>query len=290
MMVEYLDKTCPETAPHKAYTAFRYATPLTEVALEEMKKDGVERAVAFSQFPQWSCTTSGSSLNELWRQVASFGLSDKIKWSLIDRWHSHPAFINALAHRIVEGLEQFDESVRHKVVLLFSAHSLPMRRVNAGDPYPQEVGATVGRVTELLKQMNISNRYVLCWQSKVGPLPWLGPRTQDTMKALHKAGCTHFMAIPVAFTSDHIETLYEIDKEFGEEAAELGAVFKRSPSFNGFPLFGEALGKIAEEHLKGGELCSEQYALNCMGCVNPAECRSIVNPISPYARMKDLGA
>lgn len=288
MMVEYLDKASPATAPHKAYTAFRYATPLTEVALEEMKKDGVERAVAFSQFPQWSCTTTGSSLNELWRQLTSMGMADSIRWSLIDRWHSHPAFITALAHRIQEGLLQFEEPIRHKVVMLFSAHSLPMRRVNAGDPYPQEVGATVGRVMEELKAMGINNRYSLCWQSKVGPLPWLGPRTQDSMKKLYEAGCTHFMAIPVAFTSDHIETLFEIDIEFAEEAHEMGAVFKRSPSFNDMPMFGDALGQIAAEHLSKGELCSDQYALNCMGCVNPAECRSILNPITPYARLKDL--
>jgi len=216
------------------------------------------------------------------------GMSEQIKWSLIDRWHSHPAFIKALAHRIQEGLQQFEESVRHRVVLLFSAHSLPMRRVNAGDPYPQEVGATVGRAIEDLKAMGINNRYALCWQSKVGPLPWLGPRTQDVIKNLHKAGCTHFMAIPVAFTSDHIETLYEIDLEFAEEAAELGAIFRRSPSFNDMPMFGNALGQIAEEHLKQGDLCSDQYALNCMGCVNPAECRSILNPIAPYARLKDI--
>lgn len=68
-MCKLLDKLRPESAPHKAYTAFRYANPPTEEALVEMKKDGVEHAIAFSQFPQWSCTTSGSSMNELWRQL-----------------------------------------------------------------------------------------------------------------------------------------------------------------------------------------------------------------------------
>eukprot|EP00281_Chroomonas_sp_CCMP1168_P027752 CAMPEP_0206246180 /NCGR_PEP_ID=MMETSP0047_2-20121206/19109_1 /ASSEMBLY_ACC=CAM_ASM_000192 /TAXON_ID=195065 /ORGANISM="Chroomonas mesostigmatica_cf, Strain CCMP1168" /LENGTH=371 /DNA_ID=CAMNT_0053671561 /DNA_START=44 /DNA_END=1159 /DNA_ORIENTATION=+ len=290
MLVKYLDEHNPETAPHKAYLAFRYASPITEEAVEAMKADGVERAVAFSQFPQWSCTTSGSSMNEMWRVLAEAGLKDSIKWSVLDRWHSHPSFINALANRVVTGLKQFDEADRHKVVFLFSAHSLPMMRVNQGDPYPQEVGATVGRVMEKLKEMGFNNRYALCWQSKVGPLPWLGPKTQEAMKALRGQGLTHFMAIPVAFTTDHIETLYEIDVEFGEEAEEMGAVFKRSPSFNDDPLFGEALGVISSEHLKKQELCSDQYALNCPGCVSPTKCRMILNPISPYARMKDAMA
>ena len=288
MMVDYLDKASPETAPHKAYIAFRYASPLTEEALQQMKADGVTRAVAFSQFPQWSCTTSGSSLNELWRNLEEHNMADQIKWSVLDRWHSHPKFISALAGRIEAGLEQFEPADRHKVVLLFSAHSLPMRRVNAGDPYPQEVGATVSAVMKLLGEKGIGNRYTLCWQSKVGPLPWLGPKTQEAMKSFSEQGLTHFMAVPVAFTTDHIETLYEVDIEFAEEAHEMGVNFKRAPSFNGDEAFGEALGTIAHEHLVGNVLCSQQYSLNCPGCVNPTKCRQILNPISPYARVKDM--
>jgi ferrochelatase len=288
MMVDYLDKASPETAPHKAYIAFRYASPLTEEALQQMKADGVTRAVAFSQFPQWSCTTSGSSLNELWRNLKEHNMADQIKWSVLDRWHSHPKFISALAGRIEAGLEQFESADRHKVVLLFSAHSLPMRRVNAGDPYPQEVGATVSAVMKLLGERGIGNRYTLCWQSKVGPLPWLGPKTQEAMKSFSEQGLTHFMAVPVAFTTDHIETLYEVDIEFAEEAHEMGVNFKRAPSFNDDKAFGEALGTIAHEHLAGNVLCSQQYSLNCPGCVNPTKCRQILNPISPYARVKDM--
>lgn len=88
-MCKILDKQHPQTAPHKAYTAFRYAHPLTEEALEEMKRDGVKRAIAFSQFPQWSCTTSGSSMNDLWRNIKSMDLEDQFTWSLIDRWYVH---------------------------------------------------------------------------------------------------------------------------------------------------------------------------------------------------------
>lgn len=90
-MCELLDELNPESAPHKPYVAFRYAQPLTETMLDEMRRDGVKRAVAFSQYPQYSCSTTGSSLNELYVQSAKEG---GIEWSIIDRWPTHPGFVD----------------------------------------------------------------------------------------------------------------------------------------------------------------------------------------------------
>lgn len=91
-MAKLLDELHPQTAPHKAYVAFRYANPLTEATAKEMKEDGVTRAIAFTQYPQYSCSTTGSSLNELYRRGKAGELGD-IKWSVIDRWGTHPGFI-----------------------------------------------------------------------------------------------------------------------------------------------------------------------------------------------------
>jgi ferrochelatase len=90
-MCEMLDELNPESAPHKPYVAFRYAKPLTEDMLEEMRRDGVKRAVAFSQYPQYSCSTTGSSLNELYMQSAKEG---GIEWSVIDRWPTNPGLVD----------------------------------------------------------------------------------------------------------------------------------------------------------------------------------------------------
>ena len=90
-MCELLDELNPESAPHKPYVAFRYAQPLTETMLDEMRRDGVKRAVAFSQYPQYSCSTTGSSLNELYIQSAKEG---GIEWSVIDRWPTHPGLVD----------------------------------------------------------------------------------------------------------------------------------------------------------------------------------------------------
>ena len=105
-MVKLLDELSPATAPHKAYTAFRYAKPLTEDCMAEMRRDGVERAVAFTQYPQYSCSTTGSSLNELWREtVQGVGKAvekkpgeKEIEWSVIDRWGQHPGFVDVSHH------------------------------------------------------------------------------------------------------------------------------------------------------------------------------------------------
>lgn len=283
-MVEILDKLSPETAPHKCYTAFRYADPLTEEALVQMKADGVKRAVAFSQYPQFSCTTAGSSFNHLWRELRRLDMGDTFQWSVIDRWPEAPGFIEAISENVQEGLKQFKEEDRHEVAIVFSAHSIPMKVVNRGDQYPLEVASTVQHV---MKQLNFSNRYILAWQSKVGFLPWMGPSTSDVIKGYGRQGHRNVLIVPIAFTSDHVETLFEIDIEYAEEAHEAGIeTFKRAPSLNDSPRFQEALGDIVAAHLKSGAVCTPQYSMNCSGCVNPS-CRIIINPIGPYVRHRD---
>ena len=214
-MVERLDRLSPETAPHQFYVAFRYITPRSEDALRAMAADGVERAVAFTQYPQFSCATTGSSLNELWRAAGRTGLEPAFRWSVIDRWPVHPGFIAAMAETVREGLEQFAPEERDRVLLLFSAHSLPLNIVDRGDPYPQEIGASVQAV---LEQLAVANRYLLAYQSEVGPVRWLGPSTERVIRRLGERGETRVLVVPIAFTSDHIETLSELDREYGELA------------------------------------------------------------------------
>ncbi len=147
-MVERLDRLSPDTAPHGFYVAFRYVKPTSDDALRSMAADGVERAVAFSQYPQFSCSTTGSSLNELWRALDRTGLRDAFDWSVIDRWPVHPGFISAMTATVREGLGRFPPETRDRALILFSAHSLPLHTIDRGDPYPQEIGASVQRVVE----------------------------------------------------------------------------------------------------------------------------------------------
>ncbi len=280
-MCERLDAMSPETAPHKFYVAFRYIDPFSEDALQQMKADGIQRAVAFTQYPQFSCATTGSSLNEIWRAAKKVGLKDAFTWSVIDRWPTHPTFVEAMTETVRQGLAQFDDADREDVLIVFSAHSLPMSVVNRGDAYPAEVGATTH---EVMKKLNYAYEHLVAYQSEVGPVPWLGPSTEDVIEELGKKKRKNVLIVPIAFTSDHIETLHELDIEYGELAHEAGIDnYVRAPALNGMPLFQDALAEIVAEHLKSGEACTKQYGMRCPGCVNP-QCRNILNPVAPYKR------
>lgn len=295
-MCKILDRISPETAPHKPYVAFRYADPLTEEMYARLIDDGFGagkggRAVAFTQYPQYSCSTTGSSLNELWRwrnrlegkrATGEVEPEGSITWSVIDRWPVHPGLVEAFAQNVEAQLLTYPEEKRKDVVLLFSAHSLPMSVVNrgtyfptpltvsknvdltnlyTGDTYPAEVAATVYAV---MQRLGFSNPYRLCWQSQVGPSAWLGAQTSDTVQHYVEQGQTDLILIPIAFTSDHIETLFELDQEVIHEAGHPGV--KRAESLNGSPVFIQALADVAYAHLRSGESCSKQMGLRCQGC------------------------
>ena len=276
-MCKILDQTHPETAPHKPYVAFRYADPLTEEMYQRLFDDGFGngrggRAVAFTQYPQYSCSTTGSSLNELWkwrnrlegkRGTGEVDPVGSIKWSVIDRWPTHSGLVDAFAQNIRAQLDSYPPERRDNAVLLFSAHSLPMSVVNRGDPYPAEVAATVYAVMQRLKW---SNPYRLVWQSQVGPSAWLGAQTSDTVEGYIKKDQTDLVLVPIAFTSDHIETLHELDHEIIGESNQPG--IKRAESLNGNVTFINALADLARSHLISGHACSKQMGLRCPGCIN----------------------
>jgi ferrochelatase len=274
-MASALDELSPMTAPHRHYLALRYSDPFSEETLRQMKADGVRRAVAMPQYPQYSCTTSGSSLNELWRAIERTGTRDAFEWSVLDRWYAHPAYASAMAETVRAGLDAFDGADRDDVLLLFSAHSMPMSVINKGDPYPHEIHASVDAV---MNELDVPNPYRVSWQSKVGPVPWLGPSTISAVELLAEQGYRKVLVVCVAFTSDHIETLYEIDVDLFRRAKKAGITqIRRSPGPNVRPPFIRALAEIVADHLKSGETASTQYPVRCFGCDNEL-CRQVLAP------------
>jgi protoporphyrin/coproporphyrin ferrochelatase len=123
-MCKQLDQVSPETAPHKSYTGFRYVHPFTEDTIKQIESDGPERVVIFSQYPQYSCATSGSSFNSIYTHFNGKKPTNGIKWSMIDRWPTHPLLIKTFAERIKDELKEFSPEKRDEVILLFSAHSV----------------------------------------------------------------------------------------------------------------------------------------------------------------------
>lgn len=267
LLTRALDQMLPESAPHKHYVAFRYVPPFTEDAFQELEKDGVERAVIFSQYPQYSCATTGSSLNAIADFYKNRQAPKNIQFSMIERWATHPLLARTFAERIQEKLELFDSSIRDDVIIMFTAHSLPLKAVSRGDTYPHEVAATVALTMAALDR---PNPHRLVWQSKVGPLPWLQPYTDDAIKAYAKQGRRHLILVPIAFVNEHIETLHELDIEYCDEVAkEAGIVqIERAAAPNDHPTFIGALAEVVANHLKGGPKISNQFLTRCPHCVS----------------------
>ncbi|XP_055699667.1 ferrochelatase, mitochondrial [Phlebotomus papatasi] len=263
-----LDRVSPETAPHRHYVAFRYVTPTTAEAMAKIEEDRSERVVIFSQYPQYSCATSGSSFNAIFDHFKKNSPPKGISWSVIDRWPTHPLLARTFAERIREELTKFPSEKQKDVILMFSAHSLPLKAVNRGDSYPSEVGATVQAV---MQELNFCNPHTLVWQSKVGPLPWLEPFTDAALKAYSRQGKKNFILIPIAFVNEHIETLHELDIEYCHDLAQELKIERigRAAAPNDHPVFIEAITDIVAQHLRKGPKITPKFLSRCPHCVNP---------------------
>ena len=225
---------------YRCFVAMRYWRPSTIEALAAIKKEGIPRIIALSLYPHYSRATTGSSINELKRVMAESGVRFEV--SYIDRFFDHPLYIRALTERIEEGLTRFSD--RSVVELVFSAHSLPQSFIDQGDPYLSHIEETVRLVMESLGEIN----HHLAFQSRAGPVKWLEPSTEEVIRHLAAHDCKNLLMVPLSFVSDHIETLYEIDIQYAEEARALGIdTFRRSPSLNSAPLFIDCLADLVRK-------------------------------------------
>lgn len=217
----------------------RYWEPRAEEVLNRLRLEGVRRAVVLSLYPHFTTATSGSSINDFCRHAVR--CCPDLDYRLIPEWFDWPPFLDALAHRIREGLLRFDEQQRRQVTLLFSAHSLPERFIRQGDPYLDQVRATVRGVMERLPEC----RTRLAFQSRSGPVRWLGPSVTHSLDTLADEGCRAVLVVPVSFVSDHVETLHEIDHGYREYALQRGIErFERVAAFNDDPGFFRAMAAL----------------------------------------------
>ena len=232
----------------KTAIAMRYWHPDTEEALRNLADADVERIVTLTLYPQYSRATTGSSERALTRVLERPEWKGRFSVSGIRSYADHPLYLDALAGTVRRGLAGFDVSGRDRVVLLFSAHGLPQRFVDAGDPYVDETRVTLRGV---LERLDVPNRHVLGFQSRSGPVRWTGPGTDQQIDRLGRDGMREVLVVPLSFVSDHIETLYEVDILFKRRALEAGITdFRRVTALGTDPLFIEALARLVESHLE----------------------------------------
>lgn len=231
----------------RVYVGMRCWKPTIDEAVERILQDNIRRLVLIPLFPQYSMTTTGSCLRYFRSLEKRRDLSSKIKIFSIEDWFEEPFYLDAMVDRIEAGLRQFPEEERSSVHLLYSAHSIPARYIKEGDPYLDQTRKCVALINSRLGNGIHSS---LAFQSKVGPVQWLGPDTKDVLAELAKDGIKNLLVIPISFVSDHIETLQEIDILYRKLAEELGInQFQRTPALNLCPKFIEALASIAIKSL-----------------------------------------
>ncbi len=225
---------------YRCFVAMRYGQPDTAQAVAAIAGAGIKRILALSLYPHYSRATTGSSLNELRRVLARS--ADPFPLSCVDQFHAHPLYIDSLCERIGQALAGYADP--GDVQLLFTAHGLPQSFIDSGDPYLDQIRATVALVMERFGGIG----HHLAFQSRAGPVKWLEPSTEEKIRELAGRGMKKLVLVPVSFVSDHIETLYEIDIQYRREALELGIEeFRRVESLNDSPLFIRCLAELVRE-------------------------------------------
>jgi protoporphyrin/coproporphyrin ferrochelatase len=247
----------------RCFVAMRYWHPFTNEAIEQLQAAECDELVLLPLYPQYSSTTTGSSLNE-WNRL----FYDDIPSSCVESFYRNTMYLNAVAEKVNEALARFQRPEMPEIV--FSAHSVPMSVIEKDDPYQQQIEETVRL---LMERGGWSNPHRLCYQSKVGASRWLQPSLHQTLRQLSSEGVRDVCVVPIAFVSDHVETLGEIDHEAREEARHLGFTqFEMSAGLNDSPKFIQGLAQIVQDALSeparelipmrstGRQLAESQYA------------------------------
>jgi len=222
----------------------RSAEPSIERALQELKDWGAEKLVLLPLFPHFSTTTSGTCFQEARDSLKRLNWNPQV--DEITRWPEHAGYVALLRKTLHEAIEQAEQERGDEtdpIHILFSAHSLPMKIVKRGDPYPSDIERTVKAVTK-----DLEHPWSLCFQSRNGRLPWLEPYFEDELKRLGRASLRRVVVVPLSFVSDHIETLYELDQLYAELAHGCGIThYYRARAFNDDPEFTRVLHSILGE-------------------------------------------
>lgn len=210
-----------KSIPAKVYVGMRYWHPFTEEAIRQIKKDRISKLVVLPLYPQFSISTSGSSLRLLEEIFREDEYLVNMQHTVIPSWYQREGYVKSMATLIQSELQDFKKP--QEVMIFFSAHGVPRAYVEeAGDPYKDEMEHCVRLIIMELRLRGIPNDHTLAYQSRVGPVEWLKPYTDDTIKELGRRGVKSLLAVPISFVSEHIETLEEIDVEYRELALESG--------------------------------------------------------------------
>ncbi len=229
---EQLNADLGDDRTARVFVAMRYWHPMSDAVVADVAAFGPDEIVLLPLYPQYSTTTTGSSVKEWHRAAAAMGLQAPTR--VVCCYPEAAPFLDAHALAIGAALKAASEHGKPR--LLFSAHGLPKKIVAAGDPYAWQVEQTAAAVAARLDDPELD--WLVCYQSRVGPLEWIGPATEDELGRAGRDGVP-VVVVPIAFISEHSETLVELDIEYREVAKHAGV-----PAYVRVPALGTAPGYI----------------------------------------------
>jgi protoporphyrin/coproporphyrin ferrochelatase len=230
----------------QVYVGMRYWHPFLEDTIEEIRRDQITHLVVLPLYPQFSISTTGSSLNRM-NELISPNEAAAPRVSVVKQWYDDANYLDSLSASIAEELARFPDQDPSRIHIVFSAHSVPVRYIEEGDPYLDQTRETVSNV---MQRLGSDRPHSLSFQSKVGPVKWLRPSTDEMIRKLAGDGVSQLLLVPVSFVSEHIETLYELDILYRHVAEEVGiAHYRRVPALNCRSDFIGALAGLVEKAL-----------------------------------------
>jgi ferrochelatase len=226
----------------RAYHGMKHQSPYIEDAVEQMAADGIGPAVGLVLAPHYSRLSVGEYVERAEKAAADTGTET----TFIENFHRHPAFVAFVKDRVQRALESLPHDLRGQAIVVFSAHSLPARVLELGDPYAKQLEETAQAVAEAEPYS-----YRVAWQS-AGRTDeaWLGPDLNEVIRDLAESGTKAVVSCPVGFVSDHLEVLYDVDIEARNVADEAGVTLVRTDSPNDDPAFLRALADVVNDHLE----------------------------------------
>lgn len=227
---------------YHCYQGLKHASPFIEDGMEQMAKDGITNGVGVVLAPHYSVMSVGSYIERAQKKAEELG----VKMSFVESYHLHPKLIEALTQRVEKALQKFTDA--EQVHVLFSAHSLPEKILEMGDPYVDQLLAS----SEAVATQAGVQQWQFAWQSAGRTaVPWLGPDITDVIHNLHQEKqVKSILVCPIGFVSDHLEVLYDIDIECQAVARELGVHLERTESLNADLLYIETLADVVKQAQK----------------------------------------
>jgi len=230
----------------RPYVAMRYWMPRADEVVKRIALDGIRDCIVLSMYPHYTGATTGSSIKDFKRAVKE--CAPELSCTYIEEWYDWPGYLDALAGRIRVAFDNIHDLLHNETQILFSAHALPQKFIDRGDPYLEHVKATIAGVMQRVGEIP----YHVGFQSRSGPVQWMEPETTAVMDKLAAEGCQAILMVPISFVSDHIETLQEIDMEYRDHALNAGIHnFYRAPSLNVDATFIAAMAELVRSKVNG---------------------------------------